>query len=157
MARKLALGMLAVIGVVAMAGVGFAAYTASATTTVNASAGSFYLAESAVVGAQSLTSASGGCTFSGSGNTWTLYATNLLPGDYCNWTVTVSDPGSIGGAPPAGYISGCSGTCSQLTAAAFWYGPYGPLAPLSGNVDTFHAVVSDVGSGQVTESDSWTL
>lgn len=156
MARNWVLGVIGVIAVLGVAGVGFATYTASATVNVNATAGSFYLQESADVASSSLSSASGGCTFTAPGTSITLTASNLLPGDFCNFTVTVTDPGSIGGnwfAP----IPGCSGPCTQLSLAAANLGAYVTLLPLSANSDHFYVTITDVGTGAVSESDSWTF
>jgi len=156
MAKNWVLGVAGLIAVLGVAGIGFATYTATATVNVNATAGSFYLYESGAVASSSISSASGGCGFSAPGTSITLTATNLLPGDYCNFTVTVTDPGSIGGnwgAP----IPACVGPCTQLTLAAANLGTYVTLLPLSANSDQFYVLVTDHGSGQVTESDSWTF
>jgi hypothetical protein len=150
-------GVIAVVSVAALAGVGFAAYVATATTTVNASGGSFYLSETSTVGSSSLSASSAACAPGTPGSAITLTASNLLPGDFCNFTVTVTDPGSIGGNGPFGVVGACSGPCSQLSIYALWLSPYSALAPASGNSDTFSVLVTDVGSGTVAESDSWTL
>jgi len=157
MGSKWVLGMIAIISVAAMAGVGFAAYTASASVTVNGTAGSFYLVQSAVVNTSSLTSVSAGCTYSGPGAAITVTAANLLPGDFCNFTVAITDPGSIGGNW-GGYATACSGPCTQLTLTIGNTPPYQPpLLPLSGNTDHYFVSVHDVGSGQTAESDSWQI
>ena len=156
MGRRWLMGVVGLIAVLGVAGVGFAAYTATATLNVNATAGSFYLYESGSVQSQSLSSASASCAPGASGTALTLTVTNLLPGDYCNFTVTVTDPGTIGGnwfAP----IPGCVGPCTQLGMVAANLGPYVTLAPLSANSDHFYVTVTDSGSGQVSESDSWTF
>jgi len=156
MGRNWVLGLVGVIAVLGVAGIGFATYTASASVNVNATAGSFYLLQTADVSSQSLTSASAGCGFSAPGATITLTVSNLLPGDFCNFTITVQDPGSIGGNW-GGYLSACSGPCTQLTATAGNLGAYVVLLPLSANSDHYYLTVTDTGTGAVAESDTWTL
>jgi len=153
MRKNLSLGAIAVISAVALAGVGFAAYTATATVTVNANAGSFYLVNTAALRTSSLTSASASCTASAPGSSVSLTLDNLLPGDFCNYTVTTTDPGTVGGSAPYGVVGACSGGCSQISIYAAWLSPYGALAPLSGSSDTFYVLVTDTGSGAVAESD----
>lgn len=111
MGSKWVLGMVSVIAVVAIAGVGFAAYTSTATANVNVSAGSFYIQGSGVITAQSL--AVGTCAVAPSGNNVVGTISNMLPGDYCNITLTFTDAGSLPGSfvswTPAYFTgSGCS-------------------------------------------------
>jgi hypothetical protein len=111
MGSKWILGMVSVIAVVAIAGVGFAAYTSTATANVSVSAGSFYIQGSGAITAQSL--AVGTCSVAPSGNNVVGTVTNMLPGDYCNITLTFTDAGSLPGTlvtwSPAGFTgAGCS-------------------------------------------------
>jgi hypothetical protein len=163
MAGKWALGMMTVITVVAVAGIGFAAYNATASVNITTTAGSFYLQGTGTLTASS--TAVGACT-SGAGpsGTISLYGTDMLPGDYCNWTVAFTDAGSLPGAFVSWVISGTSpGTgpgCSQ-----FWVYGYAPwivdpyvtttVSP-GGTAASFWWNETDIGTGTVSGSCAWT-
>lgn len=151
MGGKWALGILSVIAVAAVAGVGFAAYTSSATLTVNASAGSFYIVASASLGANSI--AVGSCSAAPSGNNIVLTLTNLLPGDYCNFTNAYTDAGSL----PGNYVSYTPGPftgagCSQFSVYAPWTtSPVATVSP-SGTAAAGYWNITDTGNGAVSGS-----
>ena len=149
MASNRVLGLVSVIAIAALAGVGFAAYTSTATVTVNASAGSFYLIASGTLTASSL--AVGSCTASATGASVTFTASNMLPGDYCNWTFTDRDAGSLPGNYVTWYAPGFSGPgCSQLAVLAPWViYPVATVAP-GGIAAQFYWNITDVGNGQVS-------
>jgi len=155
MTGKLLMGMISVIAVAAIAGIGFATYTSTASVTVTANAGSFYIQASGVLTASSL--AVGTCTLSATGSAITLSANNMLPGDYCNWTATYTDQGSLPGSLVTWFGSGLSGSaCGQFTLPNQWI--IYPVATVSpgGTAASFWANYTDVGSGTVTGSCSGT-
>lgn len=147
MARKWMMGLISVVAIAAVAGVGFAAYTATATVTVNVNAGSFYLVPAATLTASKL--AVGSCTPTLSGDTVTVTDNNLLPGDYCNWTFSYTDAGSLGGTFVSWYAPGFSGPgCSQLTTNDQWtVYPVSEVAP-GGVAASFFWNTTDTGTGQ---------
>jgi len=156
MSSKWLLGMISVIAVAGIAGIGFATYTSTASVTVTANAGSFYVQASGDLTAFSL--AVGTCTGSASGPAITLVANNLLPGDYCNWTATFTDPGSVAGS----FVSWSGFTftgpgCGQLANFGFWTVFPATLLPGSANHASFWQNVTDTGSGAVSGTCSGTL
>ena len=156
MAGKWVIGMISVIAIAAVAGIGFASYQQSATVTVTANAGSFYLVATATLTGSSL--AVGTCTPSAVGASVTLTATNMLPGDYCNWTFTDRDAGSLPGTYVTWYAPGFSGPgCSQFNLAPTQF-PWiiYPVALVSpgGIAAEFSWNLSDNGNGQVAGSCS---
>jgi hypothetical protein len=157
MGNKWVLGMISVIAVAAIAGVGFATYNATASVTVTGNAGSFFVVATGTLTGSSL--AVGTCTASASGSAITLVANNLLPGDYCTWNATFTDPGSIGGnfVSWTPFIFSGPG-CTELSNGGFWTsGPSISLLPGSGNFASFVQTVSDTGAGLVSGSCSGTL
>ena len=146
MGGKLVMGLVSVIAVAALAGVGFAAYTSSASLTVNASAGSFYIVASAYVYSSSL--AVGSCYVTTSGNSITLNLVNLLPGDYCQFNNSYTDAGSL----PGTYVSYVTGPfvgagCSQFNVFAPW--TTAPVASVSagGVAAAGYWNITDTGNG----------
>lgn len=151
MGGKLVLSLVSVIAVAAVAGVGFAAYTSSATLTVNATAGSFYLVASASLYTSSL--AVGSCYVSTSGYNVILNLVNLLPGDYCVFNNTYTDAGSL----PGTYVSYAyppfvGSGCGQLSVFAPW--TTAPVASVAagGIAAQGYWNITDVGSGSVAGS-----
>jgi len=149
MVARWVLGTIGVIAVAAMAGIGFATVTATASVTVTANAGSFYVQVTGGLGANSL--AVGSCTgAAGPSNSITMTSTDMLPGDYCNWTFTFTDPGLIGGNYVTGqYAVVYTGSgCSQISSYGIWTTyPIPNLLPASGNYASFWQNETDVGSG----------
>jgi len=142
------LAVMSVIAVAAVAGVGFATYTSTANTNVSVNAGSFYIVASATLVGSSL--AVGTCSVIVQGTSVEINATNMLPGDYCNWTNQWVDAGTIGGNlvswSPA-YMEGNG--CSQLAFYAPWTnGPNAYVAP-GGIAGAGYWLVTDVGNGAV--------
>ena len=152
--------MISVLAIAAVAGIGFATYTSSASVTVTANAGSFYLTATGDLTASSL--AVGTCTSSaGPSGSITLTATNMLPGDYCNWTYTITDAGSLPGTFVTYTFPGFSGPgCSQLTTIANYFAhlPAYPVPSVSpgGTVASAWTNTTDTGSGAVSGSCSGT-
>jgi hypothetical protein len=128
MGSKWVMGMIAVISVAAVAGVGFAAYSSTAVVNVSANAGSFYLVATADLTASSL--AVGSCNVIPSGNSVTIQTTNMLPGDYCNFTDTWTDAGSLPGTLVTWSPAALEGAgCAALSFLAPWTaGPYSSVA-----------------------------
>jgi len=149
MAQKWMMGLISVVAIAAVAGVGFAAYNATATVTVTANAGSFYLVADGTLTASSL--AVGSCTPSMSGTSITLTSVNMLPGDYCNWTFTYTNAGTVAGNYVSWYAPGFSGPgCSELTVNAPWVVyPVATVAP-GGLAAQFYWNITDTGSGMVS-------
>jgi len=148
MGGKWVMSLVSVITVAAIAGIGFAAYTSSASLTVNASAGSFYIVASAYVSSSSL--AVGSCYVTPSGNSVTLVTTNMLPGDYCVFNNNYTDAGSLPGTYVSYVTTPPSGSgCSQLSVYAPW--TLGPVATVSpgGTAAAGYWNITDVGSGTV--------
>lgn len=116
MSQKWIAGMIAVFAVLAFAGVGFAlAYQSTATISTNATAGSFAISLTPSVYTSSLSDpTSESCGFSGSGLSVTLSPTNLLPGDYCEYQVTIEDTGSLPGT--VGVSSSCNSGYATICA-----------------------------------------
>jgi hypothetical protein len=151
MVARWVLGTISVIAIAAMAGIGFATVTSTASVTVTANAGSFYVQVSGNLGASSL--AVGSCTSSvGPGNSITVTSTNMLPGDYCNWTFVFTDPGSIGGNYVTGQYASFSGPgCSEIYSYGIWTTyPIPNLLPANGNYASFWQNETDTGSGLVS-------
>jgi hypothetical protein len=148
MGGKLVMSLVSVIAVAAIAGIGFAAYTSSASLTVNASAGSFYLVASGSLTASSV--AVGSCYVSTSGNSLIWNMVNLLPGDYCNFTVAWTDAGSL----PGTYVSYVTGPivgpgCGQISVVAPWVTAPVPSVAAGGTAAAFYGNFTDSGNGQV--------
>lgn len=151
MGGKLVLSLVSLIAVAAVAGVGFAAYTSSASLTVNASAGSFYLVASASLYSSSL--AVGSCSVSTSGNNVILTLTNLLPGDYCVFNNSYTDAGSLPGTYVSYVPGGYTGSgCSQFSVFAPW--TIAPVATVAagGIAAQGYWNITDTGSGAVAGS-----
>jgi hypothetical protein len=149
MARKWMFGLISIVAIAAVAGVGFAAYTATATVTVTANAGSFYLVASGTLTASSLSV--GSCTPTMMGNSISMVGNNMLPGDYCNWTFTYTDAGSVGGTYVSWYAPGFSGPgCGQFSFNTPWVVyPVATVAP-GGLAAQFYWNITDTGNGMVS-------
>lgn len=147
MGSKWVLGMVSVIAIVAIAGVGFAAYTSTATANVNVSAGSFYIQGSGLITAQSL--AVGTCTVAPSGNNVVGTVSNMLPGDYCNITLTFTDAGSLPGSfvtwSPAPLVGGGCALISIYENGPWVVYPVSTVAPGGIAAQTYWNI-TDVGS-----------
>jgi hypothetical protein len=157
MGNRWMMGLIAVIAAAAVGGIGFATYSSTASITVTANAGSFYVQASGGLTASSL--AVGSCTSSvGPGGSISVVATNMLPGDYCNWTFVITDPGSIGGNYVSGQYATFTGPgCSQISSVGYWVPyPIPNLLPGSGNAAGFWQNETDTGSGLVSGACSAT-
>ena len=156
MGSKWMIGVIAVISVAAVAGIGFASYSSTAVVNVSANAGSFYLVATADLTASSL--AVGSCSVIPSGNSVTIQSVNMLPGDYCNWTDTWTDAGSIGGSLVTWSPAALEGPgCGQLSFFAPWTtGPYASVAP-GGVAGGGYWNVTDTGSGAVSGACTGTV
>jgi hypothetical protein len=157
MGSKWMMGLIAVIAVAAAGGIGFATYSSTASITVTANAGSFYVQATGELTASSLTV--GSCSSSvGPAGSISVTANDMLPGDYCNWTFVITDPGSIGGNYISGQLASFSGPgCSQISSYGIWTTfPIPNLNPGSANYASFWQNESDVGSGLVSGACSAT-
>ena len=124
MGSRMVLAMVAAIAIVAVGGIGFAAFTTTATVSGNGSAGSVQLtwtAGAATFCSESVNTytdvVSTGYVYY-PGDTLILSAGNLAPGDYCTFSATINNVGSlpvtVTGAAPTGF--------SGAACSAIYYG-----------------------------------
>ena len=151
MGSRMVLAMVAAIAIVAVGGIGFAAFTANAYVNGNATAGyaevHFSGPYSTSVSGQVICSAS----FSSSGdylsddNVMTITATGFAPGDYCTVSESAVNGGTVGETvsstgPAIGTISGGSG-CGSNEWTATDNGPWGSVGP-GGTIDYVTVTIS---------------
>jgi hypothetical protein len=103
--------------VVAVSGIGFAAFTSSAYINGSAAAGTFYLywSNPGASGSQPYNVCPVGTITSTSNESDTLVisASNLAPGDYCTFTATLNDGGSLPGQ--------VWDSITSLSASCWWF------------------------------------
>lgn len=123
------------ISLLALTGVGFAAFTSSIYVYGSASAGTLAIefANPATPGTSTPTG-DGSCSFSGTGGSTTLTVSNMVPGDTCTATITIYNDGTV----PTG---------SETTSITG-----GPYCNTPGQLDCFYVIDSlglnsEVGSG----------
>jgi len=101
------------LSLLAVTGIGYAAFTSSAYITGNATAGTIGPL-SWNLGATACTSSYNTASFAGSsGNSLVISAGNLGPGDYCTFQVSLSNAGSLPGT-----LSFPGASCSPITGGA---------------------------------------
>ncbi len=96
MGRKWILGLVGIVGVAALAGIGFAQFTATATISGTATAGSYGPITIGSAGTY-VSSGIAACSVSGSGNAGTYSASGFNPGDYCTTSPVISVGGNLPG------------------------------------------------------------
>ncbi|MGI0128730.1 MAG: hypothetical protein ACREEC_01010 [Thermoplasmata archaeon] len=113
MGKRLLLGVVAMIAVVAVGGIGFAAYTSSATVYGSASSGNLALAFD--YGNPTGGTYANCAVFDLIGNTVHISATDLSPGDSCSVTLGVINNGSLPATSEATSFGFTSGSvCNSL-------------------------------------------
>ena len=91
----------------AMSGIGYAAFTYSITVTGTASAGTLAIEFTTPANSGTSTpSADGSCSFSGTGSSTTLTVTNMVPGDTCTASITIYNSGTVPTSSETTSISG---------------------------------------------------
>jgi hypothetical protein len=102
MGSRLVLAMVAAVAIVAVGGIGFAAWTSSVTVSGSGTAGAVTLtwcsANGVPTGACTASpsfTGTGGCSISASGSVLTLSGDNLGPSESCDFTAAILDTGSL--------------------------------------------------------------
>jgi len=98
------------LSLLALTGVGYAAFTYPITVTGTASAGTLSIAfanpaNTAGYGT-STPSTAGACSFSGTGSSTTLTVSNMVPGDTCTADITISNTGTVPTSSETTAVSG---------------------------------------------------
>jgi hypothetical protein len=117
MGNRLVLAMVAVVAIVAIGGIGFAAFTSTVTVNGSAAAGNLVLEfASNPYGTGASTPSGATCSVQAYGGTTTtisVSASNLAPNQYCTFTLTVTNAGSLPANSETSLFSATSGTyCS---------------------------------------------
>lgn len=117
MGNRLLIAMVAAVAIVAVGGIGFAAFTSSVTVNGSATVGTITLEfASNPYGTGSSTPSGATCTvgsYVGTVTTISIAASNLEPGQYCTFSLTVTNAGSLPAISESSSFSATSGTyCS---------------------------------------------
>jgi len=95
------------ISLLALTGIGYAAFTYSITVTGTASAGTLAIEFNVPANpGVSTPSGDGACSFSGTGTSTTLTVTNMVPGDTCTAQITIQNIGTVPTSTETTAISG---------------------------------------------------
>ena len=109
------------LSLLALSGIGYAAFTYSITVTGSASAGTLAIGFTTPANSGTSTpSGDGSCSFSGTGGSTTLTVTNMVPGDTCTAQITIQNTGTVPTSSETTSISGgpyCN-TVGQLNCFA---------------------------------------
>jgi len=96
MMTKTTIVSLFAISLLALTGVGFAAFTSQITVTGTASAGTLAIEFNVpTTPGTSTPSGDGSCSYSGTGASTTLTVTNMVPGDTCTAYITIQNVGTV--------------------------------------------------------------
>jgi len=156
------------ISLLALTGVGFAAFTYSINVVGSASAGTLVIgfANPATPGT---TSNGGACSFSGTGDSTVLTVSNLAPGDVCTATITVANTGTLPTASETTSLSAPVNVCTSPGTNCFyvydnlglqsWTGANGAggAVPVSGTFGYSVSVELAPGSTVQSEGGSFTI
>lgn len=149
MGSRLVVAMVAAVAIVAVGGVGFAAFTATAGVNVTANSGTV----GPLTWSNGGYSGSGGCqppSTSDSGNTLVLVATSLGPSESCIFTATLSNAGTLPATLTEGvpsYSADCSGSniysdnvldgpVEEIAAGGSWSGFSATVGPIASEIPT---------------------
>jgi hypothetical protein len=118
MGSRLVLVMVAAVAIVAVGGIGFAAFTSSVTVNGTASAGNIVLEfASNPYGTGASTPSGATCTlqtYGGTTTTISISASNLAPNQYCSFVLTITNAGSLPANSESSLFTASSGSyCSS--------------------------------------------
>jgi len=112
------------LSLLALTGIGYAAFTSNITITGTASAGTLQVQFASPVTssgspATSTPSGVGSCYFTGLGSSTTLTVTNMDPGDSCTAYVTVANTGTLPTSSETTSLSGATNVCVPTSTAPY--------------------------------------
>ena len=111
------------LSLLALTGVGYAAFTSSITVNGTASAGTLSIAFTTPANTAgygtSTPSGVGSCSFSGTGASTTLTVSNMDPGDTCTADITVANTGSLPTSSEATSLSGAPEACVPTSTSPY--------------------------------------
>ncbi|MGC2288516.1 MAG: hypothetical protein WA688_01485 [Thermoplasmata archaeon] len=131
MGQRWVMGLVAVVAIVAIGGIGFAAFSTSAYISASAAAGTFgplYWSGAATpTGSEAFDACSSSIgTTTNTSDTFDLTAGNLAPGDYCSFSATLNNGGSI---PASVYAEVSSYTGAGCPVTTLFDSLTGPVQP----------------------------
>lgn len=128
MVKKSLLAIATIVAVVAVGGIGFAAWTSTVTATISSTAGTFTIVwgsfSYAAYHADGTPASYVGCSASGGGSgqgNVEIAVTNMAPGDYCVISSSITDTGNVPGSVTLTEFSGVATPCYDLYPTTCFY------------------------------------